>query len=155
MVCRPATLWDGQKCRVMGHTVTYWNGLSGNGAQRSYQVFQVTLLALQCESQMRERSKPPRVLTLVCSQIRWVFQCLTILPAQGPAGFLLLTTAHHPFKAADTQQTLSPSPDVCLLLKALLSSPVSPHQPSEHSTYFSSASGHFFRLTLILQMHQN
>lgn len=54
-----------------------------------------------------------------------VFQCLTILPAQGPAGFYCWPP-HTPFKAADTQQTRSPSPDVCLLLTALLSSPVSP-----------------------------
>lgn len=127
VVRRPATLWNSQKCKVMGHTMTYWNGVSGNGAQRSYQVFQVMLLALQCESQIRERSKHPRVLTWVCSQIRsgvpvpLTHQRLTVLPVQGPAGFLqrltvlpghgptgllLLTTAHHPFKAADTQQTL-------------------------------------------------
>lgn len=94
VVRRLATLCDWQKCKVIGHTMTYWNGISGNGAQRSYQVFQVTPLALQCESQIRERrSKHPSVLTWVCSQIRsgvpvpLTHQRLTILPAQGPLAF--------------------------------------------------------------------
>lgn len=105
VVRRPATLWDWQKCKVMDHTMTYWNGVSGNGAQRLYQVLQVTPLALQCESQIRERSKHPRVLTWVCSQTRsgipvpLTHQRLTILPAQGPADFLKRLTilpAHCP-----------------------------------------------------------
>lgn len=69
-------------------------------------MFQMTPLALQCESQICERrSKHPSVLTWVCSQIRpgvpvpLTHQRLTILPVQGPADFLqhlTIVPAHGP-----------------------------------------------------------
>lgn len=154
MVCRPATLWDWQKCRVMGHTMTYWNGLSGNGAQRSYQVLQVTLLPLQCESQIRERSKRPRVLTSVCSQIRSGVPVSHGSTSTGSCWLLLLTTAHSLQGCRHTADTL-PSSDVCLLLTALLSSPVPPSSTIWALHILQLSLKTFFRLILTLQMLQN
>lgn len=126
--------------------MTHCHGVSGNGVQTLYQVFQVMLLMLKCENQIQKNSKHPGVL-LVCSQMVSdvpVPKCdrgFTVLP------MLCLSDAsmadHHPHHLLRTPPTANTQSSRAFLSIAHGTSilPRLPHQPSMHSACFKLSIG--------------